>query len=295
VLALLLAHRHLPADRPARTTTRPAFDGAGTLLLALTLGAYALGVTVGRDRFGALHPALLAGAAVGLALFVRVEARTPSPLVRLSMLRDRGLGASLAANALASTVMMATLVVGPFHLASALGLTPALVGLVMSAGPLVAAAAGVPAGRVVDRVGARRAALAGLAVMAVGAALVAALPATLGVPGYVGPIAILTAGYALFQTANNTAVMAGVDAGDRGAVAGMLGLSRNLGLVTGASVMGAVFALASGARDVAAAPPAAVAAGARITFGVASALIAVALAVTSVRHVRGTRPLAGPP
>jgi hypothetical protein len=65
--------------------------------------------------------------------------------------------------------------------------------------------------------------------MTVGAALVAVLPAALGVPGYVGPIAILTAGYALFQTANNAAVMARVDAGDRGTVAGLLGLSRNLG------------------------------------------------------------------
>jgi MFS family permease len=89
----------------------------------------------------------------------------------------------------------------------------------------------------------------------------------------------MTIGYALFQTANNTAVMADVRPEQRGVVSGMLNLSRNLGLVTGASVMGAVFALASATADVTAAHPEAVASGMRITFAVAAALIGVALAV----------------
>ncbi|AHG93459.1 major facilitator superfamily MFS_1 (plasmid) [Gemmatirosa kalamazoonensis] len=203
-----------------------------------------------------------------------------------SMLRDRVLGARLVSNALVSTVMMATLVVGPFHLSRALGLTPALVGLALSVGPLVTAAAGVPAGRAADRFGTRVATLVGLGAMAVGAALACASPVALGIPGWVGPIAIVTVGYALFQTANNTAVMADAEAGQRGVVAGLLTLSRNLGLVSGASVMGAVFALASGATDVATAPPAAVATGMRVTFGVAAALIVVALAVSASARVR---------
>ena len=59
-------------------------------------------------------------------------------------------------SALVSTVMMATLVVGPFYLSRALGLATALVGLVLSVGPLVAALTGVPAGRIADRFGAQR-------------------------------------------------------------------------------------------------------------------------------------------
>ncbi len=288
-LALWLAHRHLPADRPERTTGRPGFDIAGTLLLAGALGAYALAMTLGRGRFGALNVALLAAALLGVALFARVEATAASPLIRASMLRDRPLGAGLLANALVSTVMMATLVVGPFHLALGLGLAPALVGLALAVGPVVAAASGVPAGRLTDRVGARRSSVLGLGAMTVGATLLCALPVTLGVPGYVGPIVVVTAGYALFQTANNTAVMATVGSGQRGVVAGMLGLSRNLGLVTGASAMGAVFALASGSADVATASPAAVATGMRITFAVATILIVVALSLTAgTRTLRAT-------
>ena len=76
------------------------------------------------------------------------------------------------------------------------------------------------------------------------------LPATLGIPGYIAPIVVITVGYALFQTANNTAVMTDIRPDQRGVISGMLNLSRNLGLVTGASVMGAVFALASATIDI---------------------------------------------
>src|SRR5690606_1636281 len=107
-------------------------------------------------RFGALNVALLLAAGLGVWLFLRVEARTASPLIRPESLRDPVLRASLAANTLVSAVMMATLVIGPFYLSRALGLEPALVGLVLAVGPIVMAVSGIPAGRIADRVGNRR-------------------------------------------------------------------------------------------------------------------------------------------
>ncbi|WP_420082544.1 hypothetical protein ACN6AT_32105 [Streptomyces sp. JL4002] len=77
-------------------------------------------------------------------------------------------------------------------------------------------------------------------------------------------------------------VMADVPPDRRGVVSGTLNLSRDLGLVTGASVMGAVFAHAAAAgTDVATASPGAVAAATRVTFAVAAALVLVALAVAA--------------
>ncbi|MBK5961728.1 MFS transporter [Rhodoplanes elegans] len=277
LVAMLLAARHLPADRSASKADRAAFDIAGTVLLAAVLAAYALAVTLGRGPLGPLAPALLAAAAVGLVVFVAVERRAASPLIRPALLADPRLGAALFGNAVVSTVMMATLVVGPFHLARGFGLDPAPIGLVLAVGPLVAATTGVPAGYLVDRMGAARTTFVGLAAVAIGAALLAAVPVRLGIGGYVAAIAVATAGYALFQAANNTAVLAAVTADRRGVVSGMLNLSRNLGLVTGASVMGAVFAAATGASEIASAPPAAVAFGFRVTFLVGAGLAAVAL------------------
>jgi MFS family permease len=289
ILALALVRRHLPADLAPSDGARAGPDVSGTLLLALVLAAYALAMTWARGRPGATTAALLLAAALGAGLLFQVERRAASPLIPLALLRDPALGAALAANALVSTVMMATLVVGPFHLARALGLDAAQVGLALSVGPVVAALGGVPAGHLVDRFGPFRMTATGLACMAAGASLLAMLPATLGVAGYVAPLVAVTAGYALFQAANNTSVMADVDAARRGLVSGMLTLSRNLGLVTGASAMGAVFAVAAGAADLAVAPPAAVAAGTRATFAVAALLVALALAFVRAGRVVASR------
>jgi MFS family permease len=193
-------------------------------------------------------------------------------------------------SALVSTVLMATLVVGPFYLSGALGLDAARVGLVLSVGPLVVALSGVPAGRMADRFGAHRMTVAGLVGIAAGCFVLSVLPATLGIPGYIAPLVVITVGYALFQTANNTAVMTDIRPDQRGVISGMLNLSRNLGLITGASVMGAVFALASATIDITTAPPEAVATGMRITFAVAAILIVVALAIAVGSRALATRP-----
>ena len=290
LLAFLLAWRYLPVDRQVSEiqNDRARFDSLGTLLLALTLAAYALAMTMGRGSFGPLNGALLLVSIVGVCLFARVEAKAASPLIRLAMFRNPVLGPGFAMSALVTTVVMATLVVGPFHLSGALGLDASHVGLVMSAGPVVAALTGVPAGRMVDRIGAHHMSVAGLVAMAVGASAMAMLPTTCGVAGYIVPLVVITAGYALFQAANNTVVMTDVRPDQRGVVSGMLNLSRNLGLITGASVMGAVFALGARTTDITAASSGSIVRGMQMTFAVAAVLVALALsiAVASRRHAR---------
>ncbi len=277
LLTFLLAYRYLPVDRRTLKADQAGFDSVGTVLLALTLAAYALAMTVGRGSFGLVNVALMLAAVLGVGLFVLAERKVASPLIRFTMFRDPVLSASLAMSVLVATVMMATLVVGPFYLSRALGLDAALVGLVVSVGPLVVAITGVPAGRMTDRFGAQRMTIVGLIGIAAGSCILSVMPAAFGIPGYVGPLAIITAGYALFQTANNTDIMADVARDQRGVISGMLNLSRNLGLVTGASAMGTVFALASGAASITTAPPEAVAIGMRTTFALAAALIILAL------------------
>ncbi|MFO0758514.1 MAG: MFS transporter [Byssovorax sp.] len=281
--ALVLARR-LPPDRDR---VKASFDHAGTLLLALSLAAYALSVTLGRGHFGAGNLALLGAAGAGLAFFVRAERTAEAPLLRLGLLADRALARSLAASAIVSCVVMTSMVVGPFYLSIALGLDTGLVGLTMSVGSVVAALTGFPAGRVVDRFGTRRASLAGLAGIATSALLLSLRPESLGVPGYIAPMAALTASYALFQAANNTGVLQQVEPAERGVVSGTLSLSRNLGLVTGTCVMGAVFALAAGASDITTAPGHAVARGMRTSYALAAALVAVAFTLLATSTPKG--------
>ena len=282
VVSFLLARRSLPADARPAASARPPFDTPGVVVLALTLAAYALAMTLGKGQFGPLNGVLLLAAMAGAGLFVRRESRVQAPLIRLAMFRQRVLSAGFVMSALVTTVVMATLVVGPFYLASAFALDAARVGLVMSCGPLVAALSGVPAGRLVDRLGAQRMTLAGLCMMAVGAFVLPVLSSRLAVPGYVGALAIITSGFALFQAANNTAVMTASSADQRGLVSGLLNLSRNLGLITGASFMGAVFAFGAATSDFKTLAPQAAASGLTVTFAVAGGFVVAALLVAIV-------------
>ncbi len=248
--------------------------------LGPTLGGLLLGALDWRAPFLVLAALALASLAVaGRHLPAEPAAgRTAGPPL-LALLREPALRAGLIASALVAAVVMTTTVVGPFHLSRGLGLSPAVVGLLLSVGPAVVALAGAPAGRLVDRVGARRAGLAGLAGMVVAALALAALPLRLGVAGYLAPLVGLTACYALFQTANTTAVLGELRPDRRGAVSGVLALSRNLGLLGGASILGGLFGWAAGTG----ATPADVALGTQTTFGAATLLLVAALSTLRPR------------
>ncbi len=276
--AFLVGYRVFPIDSIVERK-RLGFDFAGMAALALSICAFALATTVGGAMPGYVNAALAAGALAGIVAFVWIESRVADPLVHLALLKESALSAGLIAMALVSTILMATLVVGPFYLSGVLGLDPLQTGLAMAVGPAVSALTGIPAGQLVDRLGAAWVASTGLLAVAFGSVIMTVLPGATGVAGYVVGLAVITAGYALFQAANNTAVMNGAANERRGVVSALLGLSRNLGLIAGASAMGAVFAFGSngsvpwlGKGDEA---------GLTLTYAVAGVLALIALGVAS--------------
>jgi hypothetical protein len=129
--------------------------------------------------------------------------------------------------------------------------------------------------------------------MAAGSFILSLMPVTAGILGYVVPIVVITAGYGLFQTANNTAIMSDIRPEQRGVVSGLLNLSRNLGRITGASVMGAVFAFAASTTDITTAQPESVATGMRVTFAFAAILIVAALSIAGGSRILTARILPG--
>jgi MFS family permease len=265
---------------PSRTETRGStFDLRGMIVLALSLGAYALSTTLGGGHMGPLNAILAGLAVIGLIAFVMIEKRTASPLVRIALLREPSLGVGLVSLGLVSAIVMTTLVVGPFYLSEALGLAPVQIGLVMSIGPGVAALVGLPAGRYVDAFGARAGAVIGLIGATMGAASMIVLPGHFGVGGYAASLATITVGYAVFQAANGATIMSAADRGDKGITSALLGLARNVGLITGASLMGAIFSIGKQGLP-GLGLPAGSASGLRLCFAVAFLLAAASLALT---------------
>ncbi|MBC3806194.1 MFS transporter [Undibacterium seohonense] len=281
LLTGVLAYYYLPADPTRKPKQAIRFDVVGTLLLSCCLAAYALAMTLGHGSFHGLNAAILLVSMIGLGIFLRHQSKADAPLIPLSLFRNRhhnrtrshSLSSGFIMSGLVTTVVMASLVVGPFYLAGIYHLSAVNIGFVMSSGPMVAALTGLPAGRLVDRYGAATMCTAGLMIMGIGSASLTAFAGNFGLASYIAPLVSITAGYALFQTANNTAVMHSVDAGQRGIISGMLNLARNLGLITGASFMATIFTAASTNHT----PTPDLIVGLQMTFAVATALIMLAL------------------
>ncbi len=284
VLAFMLLAMAVPTfSRASRLepTVSGAIDWLGSLLLAFALSAYALSMT---SAVGVLDARLLLPlTAVLSALFVWRQMMAARPLVPIALLRNFRIGLSLAMNFLVTTVMMSTLVVGPYMLSLGLGLDESAIGLVMAVGPLTSALSGLPAGRLTDRYGAARMLPVGLAQIAVGLVALAILPQWFGLWGYGLALVLLTPGFQIFLAANNTVTMQTVAEDQRGVLSGLLGLSRNLGFVTGASAVSSLFAFTLGEVELAKADPSLIAHAFTVTFLIATLLPVTALIVDLVR------------
>ncbi|MFT3811071.1 MAG: MFS transporter [Micropepsaceae bacterium] len=258
--------------------------------LGPSLGGVLIPVTGWTGIFWVQVPLALLALVLTVTLLPDEPSRRAPRSASQSAVVDRGLVPSLAINVLVAAVMMTTLVAGPFYLSLGLGLEPGQVGFVMAVGPAIAIFSGVPAGRLVDAWGSDRVLAAGLILLTTGALLLAFAPNMMGVIGYLLSVIVLTPGYQLFQAANNTAALANVPAARRGTVSGALNLSRNIGLIAGASLMGAVFAFGVGTGEFANAPSSGIADGMRLTFLLASAMILVAIGIAFGRFGSTKRP-----
>ncbi|MEQ1942088.1 MFS transporter [Mesorhizobium sp. VNQ89] len=202
----------------------------------------------------------------------------------LSTIGSRRLGSGLAMNVLVAVVMISTLSIGPFYLTFALDLHVAAVGIIMSAGPIMSAISGVPAGRATDRFTTSTVITAGLLTTIFGLICLASLPRLFGVAGYVVALCLLTPGFQLFLAANNTEVMMSAPEDRKGTTSGLLSLSRNLGFIVGASAMPGLFSVAAGSGAIQAVSPEAVAFAFTATFLGCAALALLALLLARAFH-----------
>lgn len=253
--------------------------------LGPVLGGFLLVVSGWQSIFGLQF--ILAGIAIILARVLLPNDYIKKQIPALTSLQiDQNITPNLMVNSLVAAVMMTILVIGPFYLSLGLNLDQIQVGLIMGIGPVVAILSGIPSGRLVDRWGSRYIVITGLIFLIIGSSMLAILPKLMGISGYIMPIIILTSGYQLFQAANNTMTLADVPRARQGMVSGLLSLSRNMGLIIGASVMGAIFSFGVGTNQLTQATALAIIDGMQLTFICAGALMVVGLLISCVSFRR---------
>lgn len=277
IAAILLAWAFLPpSSGPRISASSLAWADAAVLLAALATMAVSLRLLGTASVTGSL---IMAVASTGLfaALFLRPTRSIR--LISMRLLRKPALRTDLATNAIVASVVMSSLIIGPFYLTAGLGLSIGTVGLVMAASPATVAITSYCTGRRLSPANARRASLAGLGLLCLGAIAMACLDRSLGVGGYVACLALTASGYGTFTSANNTSVMSDASSGDSGRVSGLLNLSRSIGLLVGTTLMGSVFERVTGIDAPQSLRPELAESGLNGVYTLAAILIAIAIAL----------------
>lgn len=232
VLSFLVIRRTPPGPRVP-------IDWAG----GATLGLGTLGFLLGLEQLnsrGLTDPGtvgLFVGAVISLAIFVRIERRTPRPLLRLDYFKRRTFSGTLSAQGLAQFAYMGGFLLSPLLLDSVFGLGVSAIALLLLFRPGLFSVMSPFGGRLAVRYGQRRLILTGAVVMVV-SMIAFSLSAVLeSLPIVVAGLAL--SGLAMGLAAPNymTAVAGAVEPQDMGVATGMATTMMNIGMLTGIQVM----------------------------------------------------------
>jgi DHA2 family multidrug resistance protein-like MFS transporter len=239
IAAVVIALRALP--HTPRAVHR--FDVAGAVLVAVMFG-----LLIGSIDAAGHGEALLwfvvevvAAIAVG-SLIVRREHNIASPMLPVDLMRIPMFALSIATSICSFAGQMLALVSLPFLLQRGLHYSAVETGLMITPWPIAITLVSPLAGRLADRYPAGLLGALGLVVFAAGLLSLALTPSDASVPDIIWRMALAGAGFGLFQSPNNRAMIASTPLARSGGASGMLGTARLLGQTIGAALVAFCFA-----------------------------------------------------
>jgi MFS transporter, DHA2 family, multidrug resistance protein len=241
LVAILIGLKTLP--RTPRATH--AFDFPGALLAASSLGLFVLGIgsAAHHARPGLVLIELAPAVLLGWVL-LRRQADQPAPVVPIDLLRSPLFALSTATAICSFAVQGLAFVSLPFYFEDILGRSQVETGFFMTPWPFVVAIMAPIAGHLSDRYPAGILGGFGLALLGLGMALLAMLPASPDVVDIVWRMAICGCGFGLFQAPNMKALMSSAPADRSGSASGIVATARLMGQTGGAALAALCFGLA---------------------------------------------------
>jgi MFS family permease len=239
VLGALAFSWLLPA--PSSSARSGSFDRFGGVLLVTWLVALLLAATLPwQGDEGLVAAGLGLVGVLSLVAFVRHEARHPEPVLRPALFRDVDFAAANAASIAVNLTGFSVLLLAPFWLVRVAELGPVAAGLVLACNAVGIIVGSALAGRLVERFGPEWVGLAGMALAAVGLALVSTWTLATGTDRSMVTLFVQGLGVGLFQVAYTDRVTATLPARDRGVAGSLTMVTRTLGIVGGASGLSAL-------------------------------------------------------
>jgi EmrB/QacA subfamily drug resistance transporter len=285
IAVLALTPRLVAPGAPAAAGGRLDLPGAITMVAGLMVLVYALDGTTEHGWDSARTLLLLGLAAALLAAFAAIERSSPRPLVPPATWRHRSLVASGAVVLGVTGVLVGTFFLNSLYLQHVLDASALETGLAFLPIALAIGVTAHAAARLLPRAGARTLVAAGLVLVAVGTAVLAAAPDEAGyvadlLPGFL----VLGVGMGLVFSAATVAALSGIPAEEAGLGSGFVATSHELGAALGVAVLAAI---AAGAGDLT--TLAGLAGGYEDAF-IAATGFSVALAAIALWRVPAIRP-----
>jgi len=184
---------------------------------------------------------LLVCATVSAVWFVRAEMKAPQPMVNLDLFKNRVFALSNVSLLFNFIVAYTVVFLTPFYLTIILKLPISQVGLVMATFPLVMLVVSPVSGTLSDHIGYRVLTCSGMLICSFAMILLSRLTAANSVMDVVWYLMVFSLGTSVFMSPNSSAVMGSIPKMYLGIASGILANMRNLGMILGIAISGAVF------------------------------------------------------
>ncbi len=222
-------------DKSPRIRSRFDIPGIMLLMAGIFLILYSMTEVTGAGWSAMAGLELLAGI-ITIFVFVIWEKYSPSPLLDLSLIRQRVLFASMFAAFFQAIASYAVLFLVIMYLQGPRGLSPWNASILLVPAYILSSVVAPTAGRLSDRLGARVVASFGLFLQAIGIFIYSTLDLNTPLEYVLLGAAINGAGQSMFFPANNSAVMASAPPGAYGVTSGLLRTLSNMGMVVSFAV-----------------------------------------------------------
>lgn len=237
LIGLFLALRHAAPGSPGH---RRSLDLPGQVAIVSALAALTVALTEA-GRLGWQHPGVQGGLLLALIAaigFVRIEARSPAPMLPLALFRIPTFTVASLAGVSVNFAYYGLIFVFSLFFQIEQQLSPQQTGLAFLPLTIVLMVVNVIAGRLITRIGARRLMALGLALAACGYLML--LPVRIDGPYWklVVPMLLAASGVALTVPTMTNATLSSVDASRAGIASGVLNSARQVGGMLGVAVFG---------------------------------------------------------
>ncbi|HEV3050438.1 MAG TPA: MFS transporter, partial [Longimicrobium sp.] len=239
--AVLLSVLYIPRERGAESGKRFDLLGAGLFLVGLVSFLLALNQAHAWGWLSGPTLGLILFAVVVLVCFFVLENRIQDPMLDPTLLRNR-LFSFAAVSALLNYIgLYSTLFLLPYYLIEGRGFKAGHAGAILAAQPLAMAAIASFSGTISDRVGTRWPTTVGMGILAVGLYVLSYLRADTPIHVVVLGLALAGLGTGMFVSPNNSAMLGVAPRERRGIASGIMATARNVGMVLGIGMAGAIF------------------------------------------------------